>query len=310
MFRKDVPGAQMQAWIFVAMTAPLAQKLSGCGWVFAAIAGVICSVIVWGAVRLTAGADWKPWFCAVEVIWLAIALAICAGEAAGSWPMGDAWPVVPLVMLALAGWSAQKGPQVASRVAGVLFFLILIGYVPIFGAGAGQADWGELLPRWGRDDGTAGFWLLMPGVAAFLPWQKRRMGKALAGTVAFGIIAAGITCGVLTPALAQMVDTPFYEMSRSLSLLGMAERFEALVCALLTVGWYAALSLLLSAGGCLFGRIWKGKEPVGVWCLTLAAAAAVLCRLRTWGLLPAIGAAVFWIALPMLAGGLKKVEKI
>lgn len=309
MFRKEIPKPQMLAWLFVAMTAPMAQNLGGSGWVFVACAGAVCAVLTWGVVGLTTDGDWKPWFCAAQLLWLAVAAGICAGSAADSWPMGDAWPVVPLTMLALAGWSAQNGPLSVSRVAGVLFFLILIGYGPILGAGAGQVEWENLAPYWGRPDRTAGFWLLMPAVAAFLPWQKQGMGKPLAGAVIFGAVAAGITSGVLTQGLTQTLEQPFYEMSRSLRLLGVAERLEALVCALLTVGWFALLSLLLSAGGCLFGKICNGKERLGVWLLTLAAAAVMLCKLHITGVLAVAGAVVFWVFLPVLTQGMGKRKK-
>ena len=118
-----------------------------------------------------------------------------------------------------------------------------------------------------------------------------------------------VTVGVLSASVASSIWDPFYEMSRSLSLLGVAKRFEAVVSAGMTVGWFALISLLLTVSGKYFEKIVEGKGRLGIWVCGVVSVIWLLCGLHipAWMLL-SVGT-VFWVVTPLLTQGLESEKK-
>lgn len=307
MFREKIPSAQLSAWLFAGMTPVLIQLLGGSSWIWVAAAGVVSLLVNacvwrWG---------WEPrrWQAPILLIFTVIALGSMLHECDESWPRGTGYPAVPLIVLALAAWSAQKGPSAAARVGAVLFWFVLIMYLAAFGAGAKDVQ-----PRWLKPqrDVPAAIGLLIflvPCVAACLLRPGEKWSVRLSLPVAFTVTAAVITVGVLSAPVAMRQENAFYEMSRSISIAGVAQRFEAMISAGMTVGWFALLSLLLSICGLCVQRLFAGWGRTGVWGSALAAGGWMLCGLHIPGWILLFGGALFWVAMPILTQGLERIKK-
>lgn len=305
MRNETVPQRQMAAWIFLAMTAPLAQ-LAGGGWLTMLAAGLAGGLFAWLALKMRR--PQASWLCTLQWIWVTLALSCFAPETANSWPMGDAYPVVPLAMLLLAVWAAQKGTAAASGAAATFIYIVSAGFAVVLAAGIGQTRWHALtqLPREMNPALLAVF--LLPCAAAAIPGKKKQANRAITAALVFGVLCAGVVQGVLPDDAGG--TAPFYEMSRSLELFGAWERFEAPVCALLTVGWFAMLELLLCAGGCLFSTVVKDSYRAGVFVTAFIAGVLMLCNVRINAAFLAVFGGICWGIFPVATQGIESEKKM
>lgn len=306
MFREKIPSRQLTAWLFAGIAPVSIQLLSSGSWIWVAAAGavsVVLTLCLWQT-------PWEPrkWQSTILYVYIVLLLSQLLPYAAQSWPTGNA-TAVPLILLALAAWSAQKGVSAAARVGAVLFWAVLIVYLGVFGAGAKDVRWQWLQPRLDIPNPVGFTVLLIPAASTCLLAPDRKNGPRLLLPAVFALAAAIITSGVLSPEVAGNTPNAFYEMTRSINLLGIARRFEALISAGMTVGWFALLSLSLSICGSLAQKIFESKGRLGVWAGALAAAAMALCGLHISGWILFAGGAVFWVAIPLLTQGLEKRKK-
>lgn len=308
MFHDKIPARRFSAWLFAAVTPPLIQLACGTSWVWLLAVGGLCLFLNWARSRFD-GTAMPKWLCLPGFLLTAVVLGELAGYAADSWPVGDSYPAVPLVLLALAAWSAGKGPQAAARAGAVLFWFVMIMYLLVFAAGFGQIRWEWLRPIDNRISPMSVILLLVPSAAMILPVQRK--GTIPRQILALITVAAAVllTQGILSPEIAGEAEYPFHEMGRSLELLGIAQRFEALICASATVGWFGIFTVLLSVGGSLMQGMKPGWGSGAVWTAAVAAAVWLLCGLHISGWLLVSACAVFWVGLPMLAQGIGKIKK-
>lgn len=298
----------MAAWIFVAMTAPLAQMAGGSGWVQVIAVGLIGLLFCWFALKMRQ--PQPRLICALQWVWVILTAAVLLRETANSWPMGDAYPVVPLAILALALWAAQKGTQAASSASGTLLYIVVIGFVLILAAGLGQVEWTKELEQPRKMNPGLILVFLLPCAAEAIPGAKKQANRGLLGCFLFAALCALVVQGILSADVMEQTETPFYEMSRGLELLGMWERFEALVCALLTAGWFAMLELLLCAGGFLFLSVWKKDYQIGVWVTAGIAFLAMLCNMRINATILGFSGLICWGILPGITQGIVAEKKL
>lgn len=296
MFREKIPARQLGSWCFAAMVPALVHWVSGHPWPLVAVAVVVAGAAVWAVWSWGAGGADRLW--GLRTLFAVVMAGTMARTSAGSWP-GDNAPAVPLILLALAAWSAGKGPSAAARVGCVLFWFVLGLYLLILGTAAGEVQWRWLAPVKGEVPWMGVVVALLPGAAVYLLKEKKPSGRAVVPG-AFGVAAVLTTAGVLSPWVAGGMTDAFYEMTRSLEVLGVARRFEAVLSAGMTVGWYCCLTVLLTVAGEAVERHKEGWGTAAVY--TGAAAAGV------WVLLgPALpepvfaaGALVLWAIVPLL----------
>ena len=100
-------------------------------------------------------------------------------------------------------------------------------------------------------------------------------------------MTAAVTAGTLSPTLAQG-PSAFWSLSRSVSVLGVVRRFEALVSAALLIGSFGLSALLLNAARCMLDRLAPNKAKQ-ISELALPILLALAC-LPGADLLPACGA--------------------
>lgn len=307
MFGERIPAKQLTAWLFAATTPVLIQLWSGTAWTTVAITAVACGSMVWLVQRW--GAQPGRWLSAISFLYIIIVTGELLPSAAHIWPGGEQYPAVPLIILVLAAWSAQKGPSAAARVGSVLFWAVLLMYLVVFGAGVRSVRWEWLRPEQGEVCWTGVVLFLIPAAACALTRKKDRWSLRLALPGIFTVIASVITVGVMSPSLTSQTNNAFFEMSRSLELFSVARRFEAVISAGMTVGWFASLSLLLSLCGRYVNALFGCRERGSIWIAALVSAGWMLCDLHMPGWILALLAPIFWVLIPLLTQAMGREKK-
>lgn len=310
MFHKKVDQYPLWAWIFVGMTAPLAQIAGRSPWLGTAVFAVVSGCLCWGVHSVSGETPSLPkWCCILEYFFIIFVAGELAGLIKTVWPTGGDLPTVPLTLLFLAALSAWHGAERASRIGGVLFWFIVILYAVILGAGVK-----ELNPRWMIPDitvpeGLLLVVLLIPAVAVFLPREKGRLPSPVLTLIGiFAGVVALWTAGTLSPRAVKSLADPFYEFSKSLSLFGVAERFEAIVSFTLTLGYFALFSLLFSAAGTLAEGLHQGFGRWGIVLGSAVSAFIAIFFLPVSDVLLALLSLVFWGILPFLLYCVKRAK--
>ncbi len=307
MFRKEVAVKPMLVWILCALSAPIVQLLAGYDWRSIGLTGLACTAV--SCLVLGCDGKWNKWVSALQALWLLLALWACGHYVAASWPLGETTIIIPATIFMLTAWASIQGQSTAARMAGGLFVLLLIGYGLVLGAGLPQCEWTWISEKDMVPPGLAVFIFLLPASAVCMPRQKAG-GKTL---VLFAVPLISVLVAVITGGNMKSVEESdgyaFYEMCRNLSLFGLAERFEALVCALITVGWFSLVSYLFVQLGSQVQMIFPGKGKVGIWVAAVASVITLFINLTIDNWILALGAVIFWVFAPLLSQGIGFVKK-
>ena len=308
LHRESVPMGQLAAWICTALIPALLQLAAGVGWLAAIAVGVVCHCAVWAAIKWGKRVD-KHLPCLLEYLYIVILLCSLLPWSAKCWP-GDNDPVVPLILLALAAWSTQKGAQAAARVGCVLFWVVLGIYLTVLALGTGEVRPAWLKPAAATMPWPAAVLLLVPAGAA--RWLRNGEGwqRKLWIPSAFLILGAVVVAGVLSTGLAGRIEDPMYMAVQSLAIPGVMQRFEALVSAGMTVGWFALLTLLLSMAAAALEVLKPAWGRRSVWVTAAIAGMGLLCKMHITWHVAVILATVFWVAIPILTQGLDRQKKM
>lgn len=295
---------RLWAWLLTALFAPLAH-FSGDSWLAVLLAGVICCCALALLPHYEGAVVSSKGLCLVEYIWALLLLSRFAPLSAQYWPGRGSGVVIPAVLLLLAAYANANRP---SRVAGVLFWVLAAGLVPIIIAGGKDVDPRWLLPR----DMDLSLLLipalLTPFAARFLPTQHREGWGWYPWITLLGVTLCLITNGVLSHQVASADPTPFRQLSRSLTI-GSASRFESLVSVLITMGWFGLYSLLLRIANVLGYKagitITENSYVNAVVVYALSYITAISDLLLT------VVTIILWVLLPFVHGKIKskKTEK-
>lgn len=308
MFRNELPNRQLTAWLAASLIPTLLQLSAGTNWVIAIVTAVICGAAVY-AVSKWGRMPMQPLLLWAQYLYIVVLLCTLLPQAAYSWP-GDNYPAVPLILLALAAWSAHKGSRTAACVGCVLFWVVLGIYLFVLALGTGnlRAEWlrpMHLVPSW-----QAITFLLLPCGAVLTVGNRNKWKCRLLLPAGVWVMATIVAAGVLSPERLNALPDPLYTAVRSMELPGTVQRFEVLLSAGMTVGWFSLLALLLAMSAAVFEGIKQtyGKKAL----LSCAALSAVgmLCNVHiSWWIL-AILATVFWAVIPILTQGLVRLKKM
>lgn len=299
MLKKQTGERQNTAWLWASAAVPVVHGAATCSWLVTLTIGAGCFFLTYFVRQI--GTKPGKWFVWPERIWAGVVISQILLWIGQYWPKLGSGITEALILLALAGWAAAKGKERMVRTACVVLWplTLLIGIVLLSGISEINAQ--SLRPSWEQRDG----WLI---VAALLPAlngekTKKKGIPPLIGLVALGIGTSVIVKGVLGNVKA---EAPMYELSRSLSLLGVGERFESLVAAGMTMGIFAAAGYILS---------WNQKEEKkdrGVWLAIGIAAVIILMQMEIDSRWIAIGSIMLWVIIPLASGlkrNLKKTKK-
>jgi len=291
----------LNMWLLTATIPPLLSVVGRNGWLCVLPAALVCGILCLSVHRY--GAKKLPrWLSGLEIIWLVIYTGTIAQESGTCWE-GDS-SAIPIILLLLGAFAACRGCNSASRVGAVLVWLVLpiLGIVALAGTVDFNPNWvksGVEMPEW-----TLIGLLLVPCLTVLLPGER-------GGGISWVIGLIGVIGSVLLAGTMGSFEegNSFYEFSKGITLLGVAERFESLIACALTLGWVSLFSLLFGTIHHLCEEIYP---RISAWCVWICAAASagVMCILpknREW---VAVGALIFWVFLPLLAQGLVDRKKV
>ncbi|MCI8525313.1 MAG: hypothetical protein HFF17_05195 [Oscillospiraceae bacterium] len=329
--RDEFQPRQLCALAVTALTAPLALVCAGVSWPWVllglALAGAfflyyicagrkIASRVGYAQMVSAAWGPGGPWVLGAYWLWIVLGCGMAAAETVRAFPADRAFPLIPLVVLLLAALTAEKGAAVVCRFGATLFFAVAALLAGALAFGGGDIHWENLRPA-GTPGEAAGVLavLLVPAAGWFLrdrmQPERAAWSRWFAAAAALGTAVSVVTVGALGLALARRSENAFWLMSRSISIFGVMERFEAVISALLAISACCLLALLLSAGRaalCALRPRWEERTAVRV---TAAVAAACI-----WGagVLPGwawtAGSLLFWGILPVVTLGIVGEKKL
>lgn len=307
LYNRDLPHRQVTAWLSAALIPTVIQLTSGASWLSVLIACIVSLLCIW--IRWAFGEEPKGKMATIlQWAFLTVVLGMSCKASAQSWPGGSA-TAVGIILLLLALWSVSKGISASASVGCVLFWFVLLLYMIILGAGVKDVQIEWLKPTKSDVDPFASVLLLTPAAGAIQLSKKETPKHRLLLIGVFCTIAAAVTSGVLSAQVAERKDYAFYEMTRSLNLLGQARRFEAVLSAAMTAGWFSLLSFYLAMCAKLAEKLRPGSGKVGSVAASLIAAVFVLFNLHIPELILLVLGAVFWVLLPLLTQGLVIIKK-
>ena len=299
MFNKEEAPARRHVWLAVSMCAPLAQVAGGTGWTTVLVTGVTCFALA--ATFLSFGVEISAkWLLCAQLLWLSAAASEIASWTTAYWPQYRSFPLVPLTLIAVSVLAAVGGGDQASRVGAVLFWFLVLLYGVVVVAGAKEIEAKWLLPGKVALQPRLAMVMLLPLLLVYHGEGTKGNWKSLIGVLLFALAISVITVGVLSPEIAEGSASAFYEVSKSLSLLGIVERFESVVAAALTLGYFCTLGYIFSTAAQIAGRIKPGWEKRGAVICAVAGSGLLLARCGIPPELLLIGCVVMWALVPAI----------
>ena len=313
---------QLCALAFCAFTVPAVGLLPRTGWLWASIAAVCCAAVLAVGVLLTrkkggsaaalaAQSGLGKTLLAPLLLWNFLALGMTARYLCGAYPDAGGFPLTGALLLLLAAYAANKGVSAVARVSAICFFFLIALYALVLGFAAPQ-----LRPQWLTLQAKP-VWTILPAVFSpvcvlFLTGHCTERGKPagwLFGGMALAFLAAFVAAGCLSPEVAGAEPFAVYTVTKSLSLFGAMERFEALVSAALTAGGFTLLGLLCLTNAELIRALWPRAEKCsGVANFLLGFAGIFASGVLNAGISAAVSA-IFWGILPIGILSLAKRKK-
>lgn len=291
--------SQHSAWLLSAMIAPTIQAASNCSWLVTLTISGLCLAVWLGLTRFEIGANTGRLLGAIQWLWILLIISEFLHWTMLYWPTNGSYHAVPLALLALGAWAAARGVSVCARAGGIVrwFAVLLLGGVVLSAVKEVRLE--NLRPSWEIQTAHLINVMLIPIMGLGMGSTSR---KWRAGLLA--VVIAAVTSGVLSMKLIYHMEAPFYEMSRGLTLLGIGQRFESLVAAGMTLGFFALTTYLVS----IAANAWDQGANRGrsVWITAGITAVIFLSGMRMNSRLLAMGILIAWVILPVL----KKMIKI
>lgn len=287
---------ERRIWLMTAMVAPVVHTASGCSWLPVLLIGAVCMAICWGMDAISSGKELSEWVAWVKLLWIAPVICVIMSWSALYWQGISAQSGTAYVILAVAALAAYQGEKKSARAGNILRYFIAILIGAVLFSGLKDMRWENLRPQWQTSSADFILAFLIPSLVSAGMGVTGRIQTKLK-MLAFAGVVAVIVSGVLTLRESVALRAPFYELSRSASLLGVAKRFESVTACGMTLGFYVLLSFLLNNG---VGH-WEARKR------NRALLAVVLLAATLYTLLGefdsrylAMGAIITWVLLPTL----------
>lgn len=303
MCNREISEKEHTLWLLAAIAAPVTQTASSCSWPAVAVIGLLCLAISYGMEKFGVQGNPGRWIGAVQWLWMLLVVSEFMHWTMYCWPDHRSYHVVPLVLLLLAAYAAAKGTGTASRAGSALRWPLLFLFGAVLLSGIKEIEVQNLKPVWQMQTAYLITAMLIPVMGVgYGTWKKK--GRVLG----YAITVSVISSGVLSLALLKRVEAPFYELGRSLNILGVGQRFESLVAAGMTLGYYVLLSYLLG----VTAKAWEPEKRRvrSIWISALFTAMVFLSGMRLNSRLLAVGNLVFWVLLPLLKNVSKNLKKV
>jgi len=302
---KQITSRQLALSVFTGLSAPLAVTAGAMAW-----PAVLLGLSVGGALLWLLPSEESPSTLRRSAYLLWTLLMMAKTAALSRLCFQESTVFVPVVLLALAAASSRRN---VSAALGTILWPVIAALLggPLLCA-VQDFHWSRFTLAQGDSGGwtTALALALAPTVLRVLTsLPQRGLRHGWCAAAAMGLTASVICSGVLGSLRPQMAQQ-LYQMLRGVSILGVAERLEALLSAVLCIGFFIALSLLCAV--CTEMVRPYLSERVGRWGST-GVAAAVLALYRPVAALPAavwpVLAVGFGVLLPLTEKLWKKRSK-
>lgn len=290
MLNNHVPQRQMLLWLIASASAPLAIYAGSASWEWTLAVGIVCTLAA--VIVLEFGrADYGAVLRVVQTGAIAVVAGTLVKDIAPCWGSQD--QMIPLTLIVLAVLSAINGPEQASRVSCVTTWIIALLYIVVLAAGVKNLDISRVASD-GKGNGLLVTVFLLPAVSLLISPVRGKRTRLLLCIPVFATIISLWCAGTLSRQAAMAVDVPFYEYSKSLNLLGVAERFESLASVAVTLGVFCMLSLFMSAAGNMInnGEIFAGIGTAVTFYLDLGAVEVSVLAVILWVILPLINSVI------------------
>lgn len=297
MNSNQITGRQNSIWMAAAMAAPLAKAASVCSWPAVLALGSITVLIGMWLTRYRE--EQSPWSDALQGLWASVVASEMLFWCQDCWPSHSNPKAAALILLALCIWANCKGRQRGARIGCILIWPVgfLLGLILV--SAAPEVRLQNLYPSWEMPDAALVTILLLPAM-----YTRQKTGAGFyTGLLGFALFVSVITAGVLSPGISSMMGTGVYELSRSISFLGVSQRLESVAAVGMSIGYFGGIGYLLS--------IPEETPNRGRMVLAYGALAGLLfiMDIRLDSRVLAIGSILIWAVIPFLDGARKYFQK-
>lgn len=261
---------QLCALLAASLAAPLVTVCSAVSWPWVIAGTAVAAIPLFyiykhmgpstleagvGPVELLTAAWGKTggtWMALLSWFWLVLLAALTASMAVTAFPADNAFPLIPLVLLCLAAVASSQGAAATCRFGATLFLAVVPMISLVLAFGATDVQLRALKPQGNPMESLGPLTVLLVPAAAFylrdgLTQRKTAWMRWYLLTAGAGVAVSLVCVGALGLPLAQASSNAFWLMSRSISVLGVMERFEVVISSLLSISFCCLLAFLLAA---------------------------------------------------------------
>lgn len=247
----------------------IGQTVAGVNWVGALLTGVCCGLLIWFCQSNNCNISQMPkWILFILFFWTGMKMLYILSEVENCWQPDNSKKFVPIVIMALASVAAEKGRKPVLNLTTILAVVCVTGLGVISVIAIPEVDFrvaNQSSKWWSAELAAAS---LLPIVICVLPQESG--GRKWKGFAAIAASVAAITLiinGVLSPQMAGDYENAFYEMSKTLSIMNLARRFEVVVASLMITGWFVTCAIYQSATTEVMKSLIPGKSKILGWIL-------------------------------------------
>lgn len=305
MFHDCLEEKQYTPWLTVSLLAPVLQAASGCAWPVAAGVVGITGLLCWGLGKTDCGGGNTVWVRRISWFWVSVVTSQMLHWVMYCWTDYDSYHAVPLTILLLAAWAVWKGSANPVRIGCSLLWPLLAVFGLLLLSAGKEVKPEYLTPTMIYGNSHLVTVLLIPALGIYINREQKKL-RQFAGYSTAALVASAVAMGVLSGNICRNVDSPFYEVSRSVKILEFAQRLESLAAAAMTLGYFLTVSFLLE-----IQRRMQRREPVkkGVESVAIPAVLTAVLLLSNITLdagILAMGSIVCWVMLP----GMQRIKNV
>ena len=233
--------------------------------------GASCGMLIWLCQKYRHDISQIPkWLFILMLAWVGVKLLYILSETENCWQPDKSKKFVPIVIMLLASVSAGKGSKQVLNLTAILAAACVTGLAVISVIAIPEADirLANQSSKWWSAEFAAAS--LLPISISILPQEKgKKNWKGFAAVAASCVVITVVINGVLSPWMVGNYENPFYEMSKALSILNLARRFEVIVASMMITGWFVTCAIYQSAATEVIDSLTGGKSKLLNWVMTL-----------------------------------------
>ena len=307
MTHDRISGRQLNLWLASMMLVPAIMCAGKYSLLDFGIITTVSAVMLFAVYRFgtEVNAVFLRW---LQIAWLVVILSLFSEKASDIWPSGNDFPIVPLVLLAIASVSALSDVEGTAQVNTIVFWFAGVLAACVLAAGVKEVSLPNL--SWELEArGIDVLWMfILPALALCLPQQQER-GKLIPVFLPFSVLVFSVWAeGILSTALCRNETWPVYEASKSIRINAAADRLEPLVSVCTTIAYYSLYSFVLTVIVRLTGH--RSNQKIGVILLLVITAALCMAQwLRISSAWASIVSVLLWVVMPVSCGIISAQKK-